>query len=700
MAFRSKIVTTGKSADGPPRGSHVLARLASDTRANMLAIMAIAIIPLCGLVGGAVDISRLYLVKTRLQHACDAGALMGRKVMAGGTWAANSNAANTAALQYFDGNFKDGAWGTINRARSFTESSGVVTGTASADVPMTIMKVFKKPTKTLTVTCDAEMQLPNTDVMFVLDTTGSMGNPLSGETVDKIDNLKKGVKCFYEILMKTDTTASCGSTPTGGVSSAIQIRMGFMPFSTNVNVGKLLPTSYFATTWPYQTRKTSFTTPYYVVNTETSTTTYETYGGGSTSNGAASGGTAINRSNCKDYGDNDPFDNPTFRPNPEGTPLNSGTQPSQTTLTEYSRYSFNGSTNQNNWSSNNSYICVRKKVVTVTSWTTKYAFTNWSYDKYNINVSNYVAGDSVTIATGYSGYIDSSTANLDPIALAQAPGATNLTTQSTSWDGCIEERSTVSQSSYDPIPSNAKDLDIDLIPSSGTANTLWGPTWPELHRSRRASGGGYSYAARNDVTNNWGNDSSYACPTEAKKLQAWPTASTFETYVDSLQPSGNTYHDIGLLWGARFISPTGIFASENATTSSGGEIQRHIIFMTDGEVCTGTMNYQAYGVAWFDRRTTGAASAPTDGCSTDTDGNAGGTLTAQVIARYTAICTAVKNKNITLWVIYYGSPSADDATRMSACATPGKYYAANTNTSLLTIFSSIATQISQLRLTS
>src|SRR3546814_5727577 len=57
--------------------------------------------------------------------------------------------------------------------------------------------------------------------------------------------------------------------------------------------------------------------------------------------------------------------------------------------------------------------------------------------------------------------------------------------------------------------------------------------------------------------------------------------SDFDGYVDTLTPNGRTYHDIGLIWGARLISPTGLFASENATTARGGEIQRHVIFMTD-----------------------------------------------------------------------------------------------------------------------
>ena len=56
-------------------------RLLADTAGNSLVIMAAAMFPLAGLVGGGVDMSRLYLAKARLQQACDAGALAGRKVI-------------------------------------------------------------------------------------------------------------------------------------------------------------------------------------------------------------------------------------------------------------------------------------------------------------------------------------------------------------------------------------------------------------------------------------------------------------------------------------------------------------------------------------------------------------------------------------------------------------------------------------------
>src|SRR3546814_11169019 len=79
--------------------------------------------------------------------------------------------------------------------------------------------------------------------------------------------------------------------------------------------------------------------------------------------------------------------------------------------------------------------------------------------------------------------------------------------------------------------------------------------------------------ARKITYTDYYNNVPYACPREARLLQVWSSVSTLDDYVDSLTPSGNTYHDIGLLWGARLMSPTGIFASDNAFTPNGGPIQ-------------------------------------------------------------------------------------------------------------------------------
>ncbi len=37
------------------------------------------------------------------------------------------------------------------------------------------------------------------------------------------------------------------------------------------------------------------------------------------------------------------------------------------------------------------------------------------------------------------------------------------------------------------------------------------------------------------------------------------TQTSFNAYADSLVATGSTYHDIGMIWGARISSPDGIF---------------------------------------------------------------------------------------------------------------------------------------------
>jgi Flp pilus assembly protein TadG len=678
-----------------------LSRLRSDKRGNTLAMMAIALIPLAGMVGGGVDISRMYIVKTRLQHACDAGALAGRKTMGGGVWSQSSYAPRVAAEKFFDSNIQASPYGAESLTKTFTESGGKVSGTASAVLPMTLMRIFGRTTETLTVTCDAEMRLPNTDVMFVLDVTGSMDDKaVSTDTDDKITSLKKSVKCFYEVVANLDTTATCASTPAGGgVAASVQIRFGFMPYSTNVNVGKLLPTSYFADTWPYQSRKANFRT---VTDNSSTTGDPEVTSTNnviqSTANWSNTTSVWYNVTSSTCNGKTVPGDTAitweTNESSPQNVQSSSSTSTSGNSTTTTTTYTARTDqegyyTNyQRNYSGTTCRIQQRRidvkvqrfyrRVDTATA-TTREVFDNYTYAKMDKDISGLKNGtswnSSFQSAVGYQG-----------------------ADKTINWNGCIEERKTAITTNFSPIPSGANDLNIDMVPNQSNPDSLWGPVLPDIIYNRRVSNSGWGYTGSLSLdpittTDEYVNYSSTYCPREARKLAIWNTASTFESYVDSLTPTGNTYHDIGLIWGARFMSAEGIFASENATTPSGGDIARHMIFMTDGDACTGVTNYTAYGIAWWDRRQTPSGTTPTDGCSTT------GNLTEQVNLRSAALCTAIKNKNITLWVIWFGVSNPTIETMLRTCATDGRFFTARNSADLQQTFSSIASQISQLRLT-
>lgn len=654
-----------------------LTRLARDARANTAAIVAISLIPLAGMVGGGVDISRMYIVKTRLQHACDAGALAGRKQMGGGTWSYNSYEARSTAEKFFDANIQSNPYGASDVTKSFSESAGKVSGTASATLPMTIMRMFGRTTETLSVTCDAEMRLPNTDVMFVLDTTGSMADKaVSTDTQTKIQALKSSVKCFYEIVARLDTAETCVTgTPSGGTGDAVQIRFGFVPYATNVNVGKLLPTDFIADNWSYQSREPQW-------NAGSTTYTYPNPAVASPGSPGSGSSDWSDWSVASGYScSNTPADTNVSQTYSYDTPVTTtngvrtwSTRTYSTVQLDYEDYSSRFSC----------VVIVRKRGIgnyTVTNYTqtpvavTSQTFNRWRYALVSHNVSGLKNGASWN----------------NTVSL---PIGSNGTMRTLTWDGCIEERPTVFQSSYSTIPAAAKDLNIDLVPSTSDPTTQWGPALPEAIFARAVTSD-WNQLNRNEAltTANYYNNVPYYCPTEARKLQGWTSASTFETYVDSLTPNGNTYHDIGLLWGARFISPTGIFKAENEFTPKGAEIERHLIFMTDGEACTNETDYAAYGFSWLDRRTTDPSVAPTGGCLTT------GTITQQINARTAGLCTAVKNKNITLWVIWFGASNTTIEGMLENCATSGRFFKARNSADLQNTFKSIADQISQLRLT-
>lgn len=691
-----------------------LSRLRDDTGGNTLAILTAAMIPLAGMVGGALDMSRLYLVQTRAQQACDAGALAGRKRMGGGQWSQDSGAPNVAAENFFDSNFAQGAYGTGTLTRAYAESAGKVTGTASVAVPMTLMRIFGNRSQQVEVSCDAEMRLPNTDVMFVLDTTGSMGGKaVSTDTQTKIVALKSAVKCFYEIVAKIDTNETCATgTPSGGTGSTTQVRFGFVPYATNVNVGKLLPTAYFANSWPYQSREAVTKTE--MVNVDTPTTPTRT-GSPSRANVVRTGSAVITATysgvtsdaNCQAKATIKGFSNEQST-GPESAPYNQQSSGSPATRTHQTSEPHRGRENGAVWDSG-SKICyvgyypvtfnlVRTYSATDSRVSTpRQVFDHWRYAKINVDISGLKNG----AAWNASFQRPIGDTNDGDVAIAN---------KTINWDGCIEERKTIKATTYtSETGGTAKDLDIDTVPTSGDPESLWGPALHDLIYARTSTATtldandvpGFVMAESTSETNyakiDGNNQDSYFCPAEAKKLQAWPTASAFETYVDGLTPNGNTYHDIGLIWGARFISPTGIFASENALTAQQGEIERHVIFMTDGETCTASFNYGPYGMPWFDRRTTDDATVPTYGCETET--TTGGMLSEQVNARAAALCTAIKNKNITLWYIWFGESKPNLEARLRLCATPSRFYAARNSADLQTTFASIANQISQLRLT-
>lgn len=762
-----------------------LSRLARDPSGNVLALTGAAIIPMVGLVGGALDAARLYTVQARLQSACDAGALAGRRIMGTGRWADNNDRANTVATQTFDLNFASNFFGTSNRSRTFLESDGTVTGTASADVPMTLLRIFNMPTKTVQVTCEGQMRIPNTDVMFVLDNSGSMDEMIPGDStgLKKMAGLHRAIRCFYEALARTNiaevSPMDCGVTsdPSGDLSTQVQLRFGFVNYDNMVNVGKLLPQDFIVDSWAYQSREARSadvqTVRAWTVGSQTSTewgawsstpgyyadpNYYQsTYTVVSADTRLADGvtyprkatPTDVNSCNALNrYGSNDKLVGITETSGSASTGSWSGSTPvyvndstydtdqnmsvpgSRTQTVSYGyRYSYykNGSTwgcwlerAQAKTSGNvNQYTQTRTGTATKPiTWTAYQRILKWTYAPRTFDVSGLKAADgtwndSITLPIGRTRRTNVMLSGTQSAVTIETPADATV-----AWEGCIEERQTFKNVdgtpgddwlNYPARPEDAFDMNIDAVPDRTDPRTQWRPLLTTAVWGRRTGlngnlwSGDYTIDPVESGPNTSSNDagrnlSNNTCVTPSRRLTNYngqsgnQSAQDFSNYVGSITPHNNTYHDIGLLWGARLMSPTGIFANENATTRGGAQIQRHMIFMTDGATATTINNYASYGLEWWDRRQV-EPSGPNDSTFNNK-------LIANNNARSNALCTAIKNRNITLWVIYYGSSDAATKTRLTNCATSPTYFFEASNTpALIAKFREIADRISNLRLT-
>ena len=147
-------------------------RLGKDATANTLAIAAASLVPVMAMIGGGVDASRYYMAEARMQAACDAGALAARRAMARDTF---DSTHRQIGENFFANNFADGQFGVENLSYQYSSTSdGEVLGQASGDLSTTIMAAFGFNNFDLDVSCQADINISDTDIMMVLDVTGSM----------------------------------------------------------------------------------------------------------------------------------------------------------------------------------------------------------------------------------------------------------------------------------------------------------------------------------------------------------------------------------------------------------------------------------------------------------------------------------------------------------------------------------------------
>ena len=169
-----------------------------------------------------------------------------------------------------------------------------------------------------------------------------------------------------------------------------------------------------------------------------------------------------------------------------------------------------------------------------------------------------------------------------------------------------------------------------------------------------------------------------ACPAPSQRLEEM-TSGEISAYMASLTGLGQTYHDIGMIWGGRLISPTGLFAADNADRS-GKTTSRHLIFLTDCVTEPLDISYTSYGLEPLDIRRWTERPDPK--------------LDKVIEFRFAIACDEVKKRNVTVWVIGFGTTMNDI---MKQCAGDGRWFQADDTEELKDTFEQIAKSMAELR---
>lgn len=615
----------------------MLTRLGRDRSGNTLAIIAAALAPILALVGGGVDMGRSYLSQSRLQQACDAGVLAARKrlgAQAAATGEVSSDVAETGQ-RFFNINFRSGSYGTEDRNFVMTlEEDFAISGIASVDVPTTIMQIFGFEVVPVRVECEAQIDFANTDMMMVLDVTGSMAEHNPGEAQSRLDTMKQTITTFHAQLAAASQAGS-------------RIRYGFVPYSTNVNVGHLLRDEWVTDTWSYQSReqvadeKNAYTRHY------------------------RTGATKIS-------GD--------------------------VHVTEYESY-------EASFNELDGYHCPSRPGSSVTTDEEQTAYEEeivllpvpgvrkeWTYVRTRNGIAYSTVLNDTTCIVRQHTYVD----YVDTYKKIQEPSLTSkkewryaqieydVSDWRTIGNGCVEERDTYEIGDYNAVDlSRALDLDLDRIPTSTDPRTQWRPMIPSYIFGRALQWNGKGkFQTKEKIT---GDEyvspvglQTAACPAPARKLSEM-TADALQDYLGTLNAEGSTYHDIGMIWGGRLISPAGLFAAENADAAN-SITSRHLIFLTDGETAPLDLSYSSYGFEPLDQRRWSPDSPLT--------------LAQTVEKRFAFACGEVRRKNVTVWVIGFGIALTDV---MKNCAGEGHYFEAADAAELNASFAAIAESMSDLR---
>ncbi|MCX7320558.1 MAG: pilus assembly protein [Hyphomicrobiales bacterium] len=200
---------------------HTARRFSRDERGNIAMIFAVALVPLLGFVGAAVDYSRANAARSSMQVALDSAALMVSKDL-GADPTLSTAAISAKAVSYFNALYTNSASSPITVSASYTTNTrngSTVTLTGSGTVTTDFMKMVGFPRMTINGATTTTWGSTRMRVAMALDVTGSMGMGTG-----KLEAMQKAAKDLIDTLSKNSRMTE-------------DIYISIIPFAQMVNVG-------------------------------------------------------------------------------------------------------------------------------------------------------------------------------------------------------------------------------------------------------------------------------------------------------------------------------------------------------------------------------------------------------------------------------------------------------------------------------
>lgn len=207
MIVRSR--TAARLGGALARAAGRLRGFRSDARGALAVWVALSLIPLCLLVFGVFDISRMSVERRRLQDSLDAATLI----------AARSTATDTATLTTLGKAALAAELGKSVSSATFEGSTNgkQVTGTASVSIDPIILGMIGKDKLTVGAKSVVVRAANNLEIALVLDITGSMSGT-------RISDLKTAANDLVDIVVQD-------------VQTPYYSKVAVVPYSMGVNVG-------------------------------------------------------------------------------------------------------------------------------------------------------------------------------------------------------------------------------------------------------------------------------------------------------------------------------------------------------------------------------------------------------------------------------------------------------------------------------